>query len=131
MLSLLEAIAKEEGFFVQDSRPQRNNNPGDLIWGPEAQRFGATHGDPHFAVFPDVETGWEALRRWLSVPAHIEDGKLVGGYCGATLEQVVKRFAPPAENDSGRYLYNVCLWTGLQPADLVTQDIIRPEMQQV
>ena len=121
-MTLLEAIAREEGYYVSGSRPQRNNNPGDLIFCAESQRFGATHGDPRFAVFPDDMTGWNALRRWLSVPAEFENGNLVAGYLGATLEQIVNRFAPPVENQTASYMANVCTWTSLSPSSIITSE---------
>lgn len=120
MLTFIDAIAREEGFEVVGSRPQRNNNPGDLIFGAESQRLGATHGDPRFAIFPDVATGREALRRWLSVPAEFEAGKLVAGYLGATAEQIINRFAPPVENNTSAYLANVLSWTGFTPGTIIT-----------
>lgn len=122
MATFLEAIAREEGFEVENSRPQRNNNPGDLIFCPESEKFGATHGDPRFAVFPDVATGWDALRRWLSVPAHIEGGQLVAGYLGATVAQIVHRFAPPVENNTDAYVVNVCTWADLTPETIITAE---------
>jgi hypothetical protein len=121
-MTFLQAIAREEGFEVEGSRPQRNNNPGDLVFCAESERFGATHGDPRFAVFPDAETGWEALRHWLSLPAEFEDGKLVAGYLGATVEQIVNRFAPPVENNSSAYVANVCGWANVTPATIITSE---------
>lgn len=122
MKTFIEAIATEEGFYVHDSRPQRNHNPGDLIFGDEARRFGAVKGDPHFAIFIDDEMGWSALRRWLGVPAHFVEGNLTSGYLGATVKQIIHRFAPPSENDSDAYVKNVCLWTGLTPETVITHE---------
>jgi hypothetical protein len=129
-MTLLQAIAHEEGFYKLGDRPYRNDNPGDLIWGNEAKAFGATHGDPRFAVFPDAHTGWLALQRWLSVPAKYDAlGGLVGGYLGATLEQVINRFAPPVENDTESYLFAVCQNTGLKPESRVTLFLLQtPEI---
>lgn len=129
---LLDAMAIREGFYVPHSRPQRNNNPLDLKYGPEAIRFGATHGDPRFAVFPDLATGWVAAARWLKVPAKFKavgddpHGELVGGYLGATLSQVIHRFAPPNENNTSAYLDFVCIATGLTPFTLLTPDLLIP-----
>ena len=127
--TFLTAIATEEGYYVDGSRPHRNNNPGDLIWGSEAERFGATHGDPRFAVFPNPQTGWEALKRWFSIPAHYEDGKLVAGYLGAKIKDAVFRFAPPEENNSDSYLANVLTWTGLSGEDVLTTEILDGQNQ--
>jgi len=45
-----DAIAQAEGFYVAGSRPQRNNNPGDL-----------TDSSGSFRVFSTIEEGWAAL----------------------------------------------------------------------
>jgi hypothetical protein len=134
---LLEAIAHEEGFTVQGSRPSRNFNPGDLIYGPESVAFGAVSSDGHFAIFPDIATGWNALRRWLMVPARLVNHEipgyffdpngttLVGGYQGATLAQVIYRFAPPGDNnDSAGYLAYVSEQTGIPTTAKVTEDML-------
>jgi hypothetical protein len=124
-MTLLQAIAHMEGFYELSSRPQRNNNPGDLSWGPEARGFGAIQGDPRFAVFPDPTTGWNALQRWLSVPARYDAaGDLVGGYLGATLKQALNRFAPPSENDTLIYLATVTKNTGLTPESRLTSFLL-------
>ena len=44
-----DAIAQAEGFFVEGSRPQRNNNPGDIM-----HRGG-------FVVYGSIADGWQAL----------------------------------------------------------------------
>jgi len=124
-LTFLEAVAREEGFGVQGSRPTRNNNPGDLEFGPEAERFGALRGDPRFAVFPDVATGYRALRSWFLVPAKFnEHGDLVAGYHGAKISQVIARFAPATENNVRRYIATVCAFAELDPAELLTEEIL-------
>lgn len=55
---IAERIARMEGFYDPGDTPaKRNNNPGNLrMWGRNPMRGG-------FAVFPDVEAGWKALRR--------------------------------------------------------------------
>lgn len=121
---LLEAIAHEEGFYKQGTRPQRNNNPGDLVYGNEAIRFGSNAHDAGYAIFPSVDIGWNALRRWLSIPAVIKDGKLLGGYLGATLEQVVYRFAPPVENNSAAYLQYIVTETGFTASTILTLEML-------
>ena len=131
MKTLLEAIAQMEGFYKHGSRPQRNNSPGDLVYGSEAIRFGATSGDPHYAVFPTPAVGWMALRSWLMIPAKFEDGKLVGGYRGATLGECIFRFAPPTENNSMSYLLEVCELTELKPDTIVTEDLLGFDMEDV
>jgi hypothetical protein len=125
-MTLLEAIARMEGFYEEGSRPNRNNNPGDLAYGSEALRFGASGSDGRYAVFPNADIGWTALRRWLSVPAEFENGQLVAGYLGATIEQALNRFAPPSENNTNAYVVNVCSWTGLMPDTRLTVGLLVP-----
>ncbi|RRA47097.1 hypothetical protein [Acidipila sp. EB88] len=63
-MSLTEGIAREEGFYVLNSRAQRNNNPGNIDWGEYAQLHGASHGDPRFAVFPRQHKASRLFRRY-------------------------------------------------------------------
>jgi hypothetical protein len=134
-MTFLQAGATEEGWYVHGSRPQRNNNPGDLIWGPEAHAFGATHGDIEsetgyagyagFAVFPDEKTGWRAYQRWYSVPAKFNGaGELIAGYLGATIVQAIYRFAPPSGNNSALYTKNVCENCGQSPTTRLTSELL-------
>jgi hypothetical protein len=121
LLKVLEAIAREEGFYRIGTRPQRNNNPGDLEFTAFARSHGATHGDPRFAVFPSALAGIAAMRALLNVPAIFDKtGKLIDGYLGATVSQALNRWAPPVENATNSYIANVCLWTGLTPTTVLT-----------
>jgi hypothetical protein len=54
------AIATAEGFFVSGSRPQRNNNPGDLTVDTTGTGVGK---DGPFIVYGSVADGWAALNK--------------------------------------------------------------------
>lgn len=108
-MNFLQAIAREEGFYAPGTRPQRNHNPGDVEWGKFAQAHGATHGDPRFAVFPDDETGFAAMKALF----------LASSYRGLTVSAALNRWAPPIENDVSAYLGNVCKWGGCSPTDII------------
>jgi len=54
--TLAQAIAQMEGFNTPGSVAQRNNNPGNLTASPYAT--GNVNG---YSVFPDAQTGWQAL----------------------------------------------------------------------
>ncbi len=124
-MTVIQAMAKMEGYGVPGSRPNRNNNPLDLEYCSESVRFGAVLSDGRFAKFETPGEGWDAGRKWLSVPAKFDkEGKHVGGYMGATLRQVINRFAPPNENDSGEYLANVSSWSGVEPDTVLTPEIL-------
>ena len=112
MLSFVEAIAREEGFYLDGSRAQRNNNPGNLNYAPWMAQFGAvleTHPEPRFASFPTADQGWGAMRRLL-----IKD------YYGLTVGQALNKWAPPVENQTNSYIQNVCKLTGLLPTTVLT-----------
>lgn len=127
MLTILQAMAEVEGFGVVGAIPTVACNPLDLIYCDEAIHFGATGNYKGFAQFSTVDDpntgGWQAGRRWLSVPAHFDGhGNLVGGYMGATLEQVINRFCPPTQkgNNTPAYISAVCQKTGLSPQTILT-----------
>lgn len=118
-LSILEAIAREEGFYKYSpvlNRPQRNNNPGDLEYHSWQSEFGARRSvDQRFAYFPDVNSGWQCLARLLSFPA----------YRGKTIEEMVNEFAPGNENDSKQYALNIASWTELT-LDTIIDEHLHP-----
>lgn len=108
-ITLIQAIARQEGFLVPGSRAQRNHNPGNINYGVFASRNGAIRGDDkNYAVFSDDETGWRALTALLQQ-----------SYRHLTLRQALLRYCPPkgdprGDNDTEAYLYNVTVWTGIQ-----------------
>lgn len=133
-LSLVRAIAREEGFEDPHSRSGRNHNPGDINWGTFAQHHGATQievippgysSTARFAYFPDDATGFAAMRALLQVPGvfHTLPGggrTLISGYAGATVHEMLQRWAPPADhNDTSAYEANVCAWVGCQPGTVI------------
>ena len=142
MLTILQAMAKEEGWGVPGARPTLNLNPLNLMYGPEAIEFGAIDNQDGMSMFPDAATGMTAARRWLSVPAKwgydailavctggiiryahepVPGRKLIGGYLGATLAEVIYRFAPPKQNNSAEYLITVCQLTGMLPSTILSE----------
>lgn len=108
-MKLVEAIARMEGYYVEGTRPQRNNNPGDVEWGKFSQAHGATHGDPRFAIFPTAEEGFAALTSLLKS----------SGYNTLTVEEAINRYAPPVENNTTNYVADICEWVGCSPTTLV------------
>jgi hypothetical protein len=110
-VSFLEAIAREEGWLAHPpSRCRRNNNPGNIEDGAFARSAGATGTDGRFATFPFAATGFAAMRLLFRRPS----------YEGLTVEAAIARWAPPTENDTARYVANVCQWAACQPTDLIS-----------
>ena len=113
-MEILEAMARQEGFLVKGSRPQRRNNPGDIEEGRFAQAHGALPPDGNrFAAWPTPEAGYAAMR-----------ALLISGYVGLTLAQALNKWAPPVENDVSSYLAHVLTWTGLHSDTVLTPENI-------
>ena len=85
------------------SRAWRNNNPGNIIGGKFATSQGAIGNDGRFAIFPDEATGSAALTNLLRSD----------GYKDLTVADAMKKYAPPAENDTAGYTAAVEKATGL------------------
>ena len=91
----------QDGSYVQyggsinvgGSRSWRDNNPGNIEAGPFADAHGAIGSDGRFAIFPDAETGMQALVSLLSSDS----------YQGLSIEDAMERYAPPSENDTDAY----------------------------
>lgn len=106
--TLLEAMAKQEGFGVPNTRPTKNHNPGDLEYHQFAIKHGAIGTDGRYAIFPDDKTGFNAMRELLRLH-----------YAGMTLKDALDKYAPPIENETNVYLQHVCAWAECQPTDLI------------
>ena len=76
------------------TRAERNNNPGNIEYGAFAMAQGAIGSDGRFAIFPDLETGYQASRNLLS--SYGEKGI-------NTVSGVISKWAPSSENNTGSY----------------------------
>ena len=102
LAKLLRAMARQEGTFLQGTRPQRDNNPGDIEYGAFARAHGAIGSDGRFAIFPDMATGFQAMAALLSSPS----------YRKLTLGEALHRWdSDPKE--SPLYQQHIHDWTGL------------------
>ncbi len=103
MTKIAYLISKEEGFWIRGSLPQRRHNPGDLRHGPHCSHQGI---DPNaVGIEPCDQAGWEDLERQLELDA----GR------GMTLRSFIGSYAPPEENDTGKYLAYICDGLGMSP----------------
>lgn len=97
-------IERREGM-----RASRNNNPGNIEYGPFAQRHGAIGMDYRgnrargFAVFPDVDAGRAAKAALLDTPA----------YANRSIRAGIERYAPAFENNSALYAQRVAAAAGV------------------
>jgi hypothetical protein len=115
MMTFMEAIARQEGFYATvPDLPNRRNNPGDIEDGPWAQAHGALPSDgSRFAKFANVDDGFAAMR-----------ALLLAHYLGLTVLQAIQKWEPVVENDDSAYVRNVCAWTGLTPSTVLTAELI-------
>ena len=119
-MTFLEAVAKYEGWQASPTnRPTRNNNPGNVEWGPFAQSHGATRlevipqgytSTARYAEFPDPDTGFGCMR-----------ALFLKRYAGMTVEATMHKYAPPVENDTRAYVNYICQKCGCTPATMVDE----------
>lgn len=95
--NLTTTIKNQAGQVIEQrqggNRNWRNNNPGNIEYGPFAISMGATGSDGRFAVFPDMEMGYRAADALLK-------GK---NYQNLSIADAIRRWAPPSENDTNAY----------------------------
>lgn len=91
-------------YTLKGDRNWRNNNPGNIEYGPFAKSMGAIGSDGRFAVFPSVDHGVNAqvLLQF--------DGK---GYRDKTISEAISRYAPEFENNSAAYAAEVAASAGV------------------
>ena len=100
----------------------RNNNPlnirrGKTPWKGEIPHSpsptGEGRGEAAFCKFESIEWGIRAafcLLRTYSRKYHLN-----------CINDIITRWAPPSENDTSRYICNVCRWTGLGGMQRLTE----------
>ena len=95
---------------------ERNNNPLNI------RRVAGTHWkgqrkeqtDKGFVQFESMEWGIRAafvLLRTYSIKCHAN-----------CVRDIIQRWAPPTENNTERYIRNVCLWTGFGGLQRLTEE---------
>jgi hypothetical protein len=115
------------------SRGIRNQNPGNLRRSKDRwQGLSAQQTDPEFFTFDSPIYGIRALARVLIVyhdRRFAEDGSAID-----TIEEIIARWAPPNENDTGAYIRAVVKRTGFAPGealDLHRHDHLRPLVEAI
>ena len=72
----------------------RNNNPGNIERGEFSRRNGAIGDDGRFAIFPNYNTGRNALENLLKTKS----------YQSLRVKDAMNRYAPDHENDTEAYI---------------------------
>ncbi len=83
---------------LKGTRNWRNNNPGNIEYGSFARSMGAIGTDGRFAVFPSYDAGRQAKASLL-----FDNPR----YNTKTVAGAIKRYAPPTENNTNRYIRSV------------------------
>lgn len=98
----------------------RNNNPGNLRHGEKWMGLSPGQGDPAFCTFVSPEYGIRAL------------GKVLLNYQARhrlrTVAQIIERFAPPSENNTGVYTRQVATALGVEPDAAVNVRKVLPAL---
>ncbi len=102
------------------SRAWRNNNPGNLRYTEFSVRMGAIGQAGKFAVFPDKETGQNALRELLKTKT----------YYNLSVADAISRYAPPSQNNTARYHARIKELTGVSLNKKLNQ-LSNAEMERV
>jgi hypothetical protein len=98
----------------EGSRSYRNNNPGNLEYGPFARSHGATGTDGRHAIFPDYDTGRKAQESLLF------EGK---NYRDLSIDGAINRWAPSSDgNNPGPYAARLAEAAGV-PVDTKMSDL--------
>lgn len=91
----------------QGVRNWRNNNPGNIEFGPFARQMGAVGSDGRFAVFSTLEAGTKAKEELLFGAK--------SKYIGLSIADAIARYAPPSENNTEAYIQQVVQAIGGTP----------------
>ena len=94
----------------------RNNNPLNIRKGASWQGLATAQTDPSFCVFKSMVYGLRAAHKLLRNYITGFDGKTKP--C-ETLDSIIKRWAPPTENSTQKYIDFVAKEVGLSPFERV------------
>ena len=113
ILTLQQAIGRQEGYSRPGTRATMNNNPGNIIWGEFSRTHGATGGDDAgYAVFPNQPAGFAALTALLTDPNYVHDtvGQAINSYLGHPSTNPLSK-----GNNASLYIQDVCEWCDAAP----------------
>lgn len=91
----------QHGQSTKRTLADRNNNPGNI----------RPVGGKGFRFFESAMDGWEAMKKQLM---RYFTGKTTGKAL-QTISDIVSTWAPPSENDTGKYIADISKWMGVDP----------------
>ena len=110
-------------------RGVRNNNPGNIDristpWQGEDRSAAAIAREQRFCVFLTPQAGFRALAKTLLTYQRKHGLR--------TVKEIIGRWAPPVENDTGAYVRQVAAAVGVAPSEIIRLDnaVTREQQQQ-
>lgn len=108
---LASSIATAEGFFIHNSVPSRDNNPGDERAAPWLDGSASHAGADGFVHFAQVGLGIAGLYHQIAL-------NIARGY---SLRKLIFTWAPPSDgNNSENYLTETARRIGMEPSQFDT-----------
>jgi len=100
-------------------RGVRNNNPGNIDrtstpWQGEDRSAAAIAREARFCVFLTPQAGFRALGKTLLTYQRKHGLR--------TVKEIIGRWAPPVENDTGAYVRQVAAAVGVAPSEVIRLD---------
>lgn len=99
------------------SRGYRNNNPLNIrISSTNWQGMipTAQNGDGSFVQFTSMPYGFRAAMRNIRT--------YITSYGKKTVQEIINKWAPPTENNTSKYVTDVCRLSGLLPGSVISQN---------
>ena len=93
----------------------RNKNPGNIKLGTDWDGLADEQSDPVFCVFKEAVWGIRALMRILLTYRFTHNRK--------NIDSIIKRWAPPSENDTDAYIVFVSKKMGIEPMEIIDNSI--------
>ena len=93
----------------------RNKNPGNIKLGTDWDGLAAEQSDPTFCTFGEAVMGKRALMRILLTYRFTHDKK--------NIDSIIRRWAPPSENDTEAYIKFVAKRMEIEPMDDIDNSI--------
>ena len=93
----------------------RNKNPGNIKLGTDWDGLAAEQSDPTFCTFSEAVMGIRALMRILLTYRFTHNKK--------NIDSIIRRWAPPSENDTEAYIKFVAKRMEIEPMDDIDNSI--------